>query len=145
MSVLAAIFGGGGDAVAKPVEAVGNVLDKLFTSDDERLSRAEARERLAQRPAELQVQLNMLEAQHSSVFVAGWRPHIGWVCGIALFMFFVPQYAAASVVWIVAIHEGGWADVPPYPVTPDALLELVLAMLGMASLRTAEKRMGVAR
>lgn len=145
MGLISTIFGQGGDAVAKPVEAVGNVLDKLFTSDDERLSRAEAMARLAQRPAELQVEINKLEAQHRSVWVAGWRPGIGWVCGLSLALYFIPQYGTAAAVWIKACATAEWKTLPPYPVTADALMELVFAMLGMATLRTAEKRMGVSK
>ena len=66
-------------ALAQPIEAIGNVLDKLFTSDDEKLSRQEALARLAQQPAMAQIEINKIEAAHRSVFVAGWRPFIGWV------------------------------------------------------------------
>jgi hypothetical protein len=70
-----------GQAIASPISAFGDLLDKLFTSDDERLDKQAVLARIAQMPDQLQVMLTMTEAQHRSVFVAGWRPFIGWCCG----------------------------------------------------------------
>lgn len=77
------------------VGEVGETLDKLFTSDDERLSRQEAIERLRQQPHLAQIDLNKIEAQHRHWFVAGWRPFFGWVGGIALAWQFVGYDLAA--------------------------------------------------
>ena len=74
----------GGDTIASPITAIGNVFDKLFTSDEERLKAQAVLDKLAQYPAELQVELNKVEAQHRSIFVAGWRPAIGWICCLGL-------------------------------------------------------------
>ena len=74
MGILSKIIGG---AAAQPVQAVGNVLDKLFTSDEERLDKKIILERLMQQPSLAQIELNKVEAQHRSLFVAGWRPFIG--------------------------------------------------------------------
>ena len=78
-----------GSEVAQPIEAIGNVVDKLFTSDEERAQGKLLMEKLAQHPSELQVELNKVEANHRSIFVAGWRPFIGWVCGTGLSFVFV--------------------------------------------------------
>lgn len=125
---------GGGDAVAKPVEAVGNVLDALFTSDEERLDKKIVLERLAQQPGLAQVELNKVEAGHRSLFVAGWRPFIGWVCGVGLaFMFLINPILQ-------------WASAKAGPELPqDVILELVLALLGLGALRTFEKMKGRAK
>ena len=69
------------DELTGPVEAVGNVLDALFTSDKERLDKKAVLARIAQQPRLIQGEINKIEAAHKSVFVAGWRPFIGWVCG----------------------------------------------------------------
>ena len=66
------------------VEAVARTIDKLFTSDDERAHARAVAEKLRQQPHSLQIELNKIEARHSSVFVAGWRPFIGWLCGAGL-------------------------------------------------------------
>ena len=138
-----------GKAIASPIEAVGNVVDKLFTSDEERAAADAVMERLRQHPAELQTELNKIEAAHRSVFVAGWRPSIGWVCSASLAAFFIPQFVLGAVIWVMAcvrimqtieISAGNILTVlPPYPVDGSDLMALVTAMLGFGTLRTIEK------
>jgi hypothetical protein len=142
MGLLSKIFGVG-DAVPA-ISAVGNIVDNLFTSKDEKLTHEEVKLRLLQQPNLAQVELNKIEAAHRSVFVAGWRPAIGWVAATGLFFFYVPQYMMASVVWIKLIVANDWQLVP-YPVGADGLLELVMALLGMGALRTMEKMKGKAK
>ncbi len=127
-------FLGGGAAVAAPITAIGNVLDALFTSDDERLDKQALLTKLAQQPNLAQVELNKVEAQHRSTFVAGWRPFIGWVCGVGLtFMFLINPILQ-------------WITSKPGPALPeDIVLELVLALLGLGALRTVEKMNGRAK
>jgi hypothetical protein len=120
--------------VAKPIEAVGNVLDKLFTSDEERLTRQEAMAKLAMQPQLAQVELNKIEAAHRSVFVAGWRPFIGWVCGASLAF---PFLINPCIQWYTG---------QPGPDMPtEALISLVMSLLGMSTLRTLEKVRGVSK
>ena len=87
------------DELTGPIEAVGNVLDALFTSDKERLDKKAVLARIAQQPTLVQGEINKIEAAHKSVFVAGWRPFIGWVCGLALFYNFI---ARDLMVWALA-------------------------------------------
>jgi hypothetical protein len=124
------------------VSAVGDTLDELFTSDEERNAAKIVMEKLRLQPGKLQAQINLVEAAHRSVFVAGWRPFIGWVCGASLATYFLPQFIISAVVWVMAIHALAWKTIPPYPADPSALFELVIAMLGMGVMRTAEKAMG---
>ena len=131
MSGIAAIAASG--AVQGVVKGVGDVLDRLFTSDEERAKLALARLEIERLPALKQIEVNLAEAAHSSVFVAGWRPAIGWVCALALVWAFLLQPVAT---WAVTTFALGVA-VPP--IVTDHLFELVLAMLGMAGLRTFEK------
>lgn len=132
-----------GKQVAQPIEAVGNVLDQLFTSDEEELNLENVKLRLAQRPSMAQIELNKVEAAHRSIFVAGWRPFIGWVGGLGLAVYFIPQYIIASYVWVNLVMET--QQLQPYPASSDALMELVIAMLGMGVLRTFEKSKGVSK
>ena len=137
MGLLSALVGGG---VAPAVSAVGTALDALVTSDEERLAAEAVMEKLRQRPALLQAEINKLEAQHRTVFVAGWRPFIGWVCGCALAWNFLGH---PMVLWAVSI----WApDVTPPPAVEMATLStLVMSLLGLGGLRTFEKTNGAAR
>ena len=125
--------------VASPVEAIGNVFDKLFTSDEERLQAQAVLEKLRHHPAELQVELNKIEAAHRSIFVAGWRPAVGWICaaGVAWAYLGHPLF-----LWAAALFSPG---LDPPAIDTDGLFELVLAMLGMAGLRSFEKAKGRAR
>ena len=134
-----------GSGVAQPVEAVGNVLDKLFTSDEEKLDKKALLLKLAQQPSLAQIELNKVEASHRSPFVAGWRPFIGWVSGTALAVYFIPQYVVATVVWVKLISATGFKEMVPYPASGDGLMELVLALLGLGLLRSGEKIAGRAK
>lgn len=121
------------------VEGVGKIIDDLHTSDKERMD-AELREKeLDQRPVLAQIEVNKTEAQHQSVFVSGWRPFIGWVCGCG----FVYQYVARPLLpW--ALTVAGVNDVPALPALDGSLMELTVGMLGLGALRTFEKTKGVA-
>ena len=85
-----------------------------------------------------QAEINKTEAGHQSIFVAGWRPYIGWVCGMAIAWAFL---VAPMLSWLLPVL-GVVAVVPP--LQTEFLLELVFAMLGLGGLRTFEKLKGVA-
>lgn len=121
--------------VVEPVEAVGNVLDNLFTSDDERLSHEEVKLRLNQKPLLAQNETNKIQATHRSRFVAGARPFIMWVCGLGLMMAFVFNPL------IEFFTEGDKVLNVPL----DAMMELVMGLLGLGTLRTVEKIKGVSK
>lgn len=120
---------------AEPIKAVGNLLDDLFTSDEEELTLEIVKQRLAQKPALVQAEIMKVQAQHRSTFVAGARPFLMWVCGFGfLFAFLINPI----LQWIMP--EMGSPELPL-----DVMMELTLAMLGLAGLRTAEKIAGVAK
>jgi hypothetical protein len=85
-----------------------------------------------------QTEINKIEASHQSIFVSGWRPYIGWVCGMAIAWAFL---LAPMLSWLLPL-TGVVAVVPP--LQTEFLLELVFAMLGLGGLRTFEKLKGVA-
>ena len=120
-----------GNKVAEPVEAIGNAVDKIFTSDEERMQAQAVLQKLALQPSILQAELNKIEATHRSIFVAGWRPAVGWICALGLAFAFIGNPLLQRFV-------GG----NPVQVPLDMILELVIAMLGMGALRTVEKLQG---
>lgn len=90
-----------------------------------------------------QVELNKAEAQHPSVFVAGWRPAIGWVCAISLFTYYVPYCLAAVCIWIYqCVQHSTLLERPDLNIAD--LIGLVSAMLGVSIPRTIEKIKDVA-
>lgn len=119
---------------------VGAIVDRIPDPNERERKRAEIEAELVKQANALalaQAEQNKVEAAHGSVFVAGWRPFIGWVCGCALAWAFIVQPIA---VWAAAIIAPG-AQVPG--IVTDNLFELVLAMLGLGGLRTFEKLRGV--
>jgi hypothetical protein len=80
-----------------------------------------------------QLEINKAEASHQSVFVAGWRPFIGWVCGVALCYQFVLR---PVITW--AVPSLGYT-VAEMPGLDDNLWELMFGMLGLGGLRSYEK------
>ena len=125
----------GGKAVAQPIEAVGNVLDALFTSDDERLDKELIKQRLALKPTLAQAEIMKTQAQHRSAFVAGARPFLMWVCGLGFLFSFV---ISPIIAWVLP-------DVGAPTLPLEVMLELTLGMLGLAGLRTIEKIKGVSK
>jgi hypothetical protein len=77
----------------------------------------------------VQSEINKMEAQHRSIFVAGWRPFIGWICGVALLYNFIIRDVIA---WISP-------DAMPPAIQMDQLITILLGMLGLGGLRTFEK------
>lgn len=86
-----------------------------------------------------QLAINQTEAAHRSLFVAGWRPMIGWACafGIIYQFIFIPV-----VSWVVAMLG---VNMVPLPGLDDNLWQLTMGMLGMGALRTVEKLKGIAK
>lgn len=125
--------------IATPIEAIGNVFDRLFTSDAERAQAEAVLEKLRQNPGTLQVELNKIEAAHRSIFVAGWRPAVGWICAAGVGWAYLghPLFLWAAALWSPGLQ--------PPAIQTDSLFELVLAMLGMAGLRSFEKAAGRTR
>ena len=80
-----------------------------------------------------QIEINIQEAQHQSIFVAGWRPFVGWICGLGL------AYQAILhnlIEWLSGIYG---FPVPPAP-DSDVLIYVLGGLLGLGALRTYEKR-----
>ena len=85
-----------------------------------------------------QMDANKVEAANPSIFVSGWRPFVGWVCGSACAW----NWVGLPVVLFVAKASGHAVDVKPADLTQ--MLPLLMGLLGMGALRTYEKTQGVA-
>ena len=135
------------------VQAVGQIADDLITTDKERLDAELELRRLGleERKVEAdlvrgQLDVNRAEASSSSLFVAGWRPAIGWIGATALGYQFL---AYPLLVWAWALLQArGLVPAglqPPPMLDTDALWVVLSGMLGIAGLRSVEKVKGVAR
>ena len=120
---------------SSPIKELGDIADKLFTSDEERAQFEKEMAELKQKPFVMQAMANIKQAGHRSVFVAGARPFLMWVCGLGFLFAFVVN---PILQWLMP--EVGTPELPL-----DVMMELTLAMLGLAGLRTVEKVKGVAK
>jgi len=115
---------------------VSGLLDKFIEDKDAKNALAHEistmAERHAQELAKGQLEVNKTEAAHKSLFVAGWRPAIGWICGLAL------MYST-----ILSPILSIWFTVPP--VDSSLLTTVLMGMLGLGAMRTVEKTKSVAR
>lgn len=113
------------------------ILDRVIPDKAER-DRAQAELIKMQVSGELsqlagQLEINKTEASHQSVFVAGWRPFIGWVCGVAL----AYQFILRPIISWLAPSMG--YSIASMPGLDDNLWELMFGMLGLGGLRSYEK------
>lgn len=128
------------DAARGLADGIISGLDKLFTSDDERNKAKLELTKVLQEPHILQAMTNIEEAKHSSVFVAGWRPAIGWICATGLaYHFLVYPFAGMVAAFIDPTLT------LPALLGAGELMTLVLSLLGLGGLRTLEKTQGVHR
>jgi hypothetical protein len=128
------------------IETVGKVADDLFTSDEERL-KAEL-DSFNSETARLQGQtdVNKIEAASSSVFVAGWRPAVGWV-GVSGMAYQFILYPFLVWIWVYAQSQGyipTTFNAPPQ-IDTDTLYVLLFGILGLGGARTFEKMKGVSK
>ena len=118
------------------ISPVSGLLDKFIEDKDTKNALAHEistmAERHAQELAKGQLEVNKVEAAHKNMFVAGWRPAIGWICGFAL------MYST-----ILSPILGIWFTVPP--VDSSLLTTVLMGMLGLGAMRTVEKAKGVQR
>ena len=130
---------------------IGQVVDKVldFIPDPAEKAKAAAayRDTLIQSAIAAdrqQTAVNTAEAGNASVFVAGWRPAIGWVCAGSLALYYGPTFLVGQGLWIWAsIHSGRMAPRPDLGITD--IMGLLGPMLGLGTMRTVEKLQGVAR
>lgn len=127
---------------------LGGVIDRVIpdkaAAEKARLEMEAALQQAAAQSDLAQVEVNKTEAAHSSVFVAGWRPFIGWVCGVALGLYYIPMFIIGMGLWIWACLQAGQL-VPRPELGVAEIIGLVMSLLGMGALRSLEKVRGVAR
>lgn len=142
--------------ITKPFfDTVGGVLDKTITDKNARAKAQEDIAAAAQKMqseivqgvinnAQAQVDVNKVEAASASVFIAGWRPAIGWICGAGLAWQYVIEPIAT---WILTVAEGIWHfSVPALPILDTTqMMTLLFGMLGLGTMRTYERIKEVSR
>jgi len=130
------------DPVSALLDIGGKVFDRVFP-DPAQAANAKLELMKLQQSGELtqiagQMEINKVEAASSSIFVSGWRPAIGWICGAG--------FAVQFVIGPLAEWGSALAGHPVKFPTMDTgtMMPLLLGMLGLGGMRTAEKMQGVA-
>jgi hypothetical protein len=123
---------------------VTGLLDKFIEDKDQKARLAHdiatMSEKHAQELAKGQLEINKAEAQHKSIFVAGWRPFIGWTCGIALAWHFVLQ---PLIMFLSVLFGFTLPELPAFDM--GSLMTVLMGMLGLGGLRTYEKQKGLTK
>ena len=126
------------------IQPVSKILDKAIPDQDlkRKLSHeiATMSEKHAQDLALAQIEVNAAEAASGSLFKGGWRPCIGWICGIAFGYHFVLQ---PVIIFIVALTGITIPDLPSFNM--NTLLTVLGGLLGIGGLRTYEKLKGLTK
>lgn len=130
-------------AVPAIVTAILPLVDKVLDMVPDPEARAKAKHELTMSLIEIeakermaQVDLNKQEAEHASIFVAGWRPFIGWVGGVSLAWTFLVH---PLMTWVATVsgYTGSFPELNTEP-----LMTLVMAMLGVGAMRSFDKFQG---
>ena len=131
------------DPISLALEIGGKVLDRVFPDPTERakaqleLLKLEQSGDLAVMTA--QTDINKVEASNTNLFVSGWRPFVGWVCGIALLYAAIIEPLARFVAQVIFKYAGAF----PF-IDTTLTLQILLGLLGLAGMRSWEKKEGVA-
>ena len=123
---------------------VTGLLDKFIEDKDQKAMLAHELATMADKQANsialAQIEVNKKEAASGSIFKGGWRPFIGWVCGIAFAYHFILQPLIIFGVSVAGL------DVPELPeFDMSTLLTVLGGLLGLGTLRTYEKSKGLSK
>ena len=126
------------------IQPVSQILDKAIPDQDlkRKLSHdlATMADKHAQEALLAQLEINKAEAASGSLFKGGWRPFVGWVCGVAFAYHFVLQ---PLLVFIFAYVGMETPDLPEFQM--NTLLTVLGGLLGIGGLRTYEKQKGLTK
>tara|TARA_R100001530_G_C4203079_1_gene125323 strand:+ start:131 stop:520 length:390 start_codon:yes stop_codon:yes gene_type:complete len=123
-----------GFSLTSLIDPITGLLDKFVVDKDKKLALAHEiatmAERHGQELAKAQLKINEKEAQHKSLFVAGWRPAVAWVCvgGFTINFMISPLAAPFGII----IPQADTATMMP----------VLLGLLGLGTMRTYEKKIG---
>jgi|TARA_R110000824_G_scaffold366912_1_gene556027 hypothetical protein len=123
---------------------VTGILDKVIEDKDQKAKLAHEIATMsdthAQQALLAQLEINKAEAASGSLFKGGWRPFVGWICGVALLYHFI-----LTPLILFGVGLSG-ATIPPLPeFDMSSLMTVLMGMLGLGGLRTYEKQKGLTK
>ena len=126
--------------IDKLIDPISKILDKFVADKDLKAKLQHELDQELHKANMAQVEINKIEASHRSIFVAGWRPFIGWTCGVALCWHFV---LAPITVFLCAYLGIVIPELPTFDM--GSLMTVLMGMLGLGGLRTYEKQKGLTK
>ena len=123
----------------KLIQPVASILDKFIVDKDLKVKLQHELETAIHSANLAQLEVNKSEAAHKSIFVAGWRPFVGWVCGVSLAYHFI----LAPILQFGFALSGMEQELPEFDFSQ--LSTVLMGMLGLGGLRTFEKMKWVSR
>ena len=129
---------------------ISGLLDKFIPDKDKRDQLAHDIATMAEKNAfelaKFQLEVNKAEAAHKSLFVAGWRPAVGWVCVLGMAGNFLLIPMANFVLNLRGVIDAATGAIVQIPLIDTAtMMPVLMGMLGLGVMRTFEKTKGVAR
>ena len=115
------------------LDIVGKIIDKVTDNVDRLTLDKQEKAELIAEINKAQLEVNKVEAGHTSMFVAGWRPFTGWVCSFALLYHFILQPLLTFLLYTF----GNEITLPTFDMT--TLTTVLLGMLGLGGMRSFEK------
>ena len=132
-AIISSVLGGG---IGK---AIGTVAKTIGAWQDKKISAQVAMAEIAIRVPTMQMEINKIEANHPSIFVSGWRPFIGWICGAGFGYAFLIQPLVNGFIGMMGYEQ-------TFPsLDTGVLVSIVVPMLGLAGYRSYEKVKGIAK
>jgi hypothetical protein len=125
--------------IDKLIAPVAGILDKFVADKDLKMQLQHELETAMHSANLAQLEVNKVEATHKSIFVAGWRPSVGWVCSLAMLYHFI----LAPMIQFGFALGGIEQELPEFDFSQ--LSTVLMGMLGLGGLRTFEKMKGVSR
>ncbi len=122
------------DPITAVLEVGGKLIDKLWPDPAQRDAAKLELMRLQMSGELAQIAVNAEEAKSSSVFVAGWRPSIGWICSAACAWNWIGMPIAKLFLTLLA-----YSTEALQPANLSEMLPVLIGMLGLGGLRTIEK------
>lgn len=128
------------------IESVGKVAGDLITTDKEKMQMEIEQRKLDLEEKKLdqainlaQIDVNKEEAKSASIFVSGWRPFIGWGCGLAFVYVSILEPIARFVAKVLYDYKGSFPEIDT-----NLTMQVLFGLLGLAGMRTYEKTKNVA-
>jgi hypothetical protein len=140
MDIIGTVLSGGIKPIFEGIGSLAKDIRQAITGEISPEKKAEIEQKAMEiefATTKAQTDINLEEAKHPSIFVAGWRPFVGWVCGFSLGWQFI---GSPIFEWIIKIAD---KNVSAPEMDTGSLITVLFALLGLGGMRTYEKAKSV--